>query len=273
MYKIYKITNTKITETKNGNIIFNLELNNTIWASKNSGKNNSAFYIKKEQEHEQLLHNLRNSLIESGVMQKKTIKKTPIPEKKDMTIHELYDNYKTLNSLIGQFITTSLVKSNYGTNFDNILSYNSLKDFKELLDNSKKRAFISKIPIYSFLKEQGYNINIDGSITLRQEYDSFNIRERYGEVICYPNNLGTDRLTFENIEIIYNNFYKDKEDCMDSETRSCSYYLREIAISIICNTYTKHMGECRGSQETSVLKIGDKLTDEMIKFLVKSHSY
>jgi len=97
MSDIYKITNTKITESKNGYTIFNLEFNNKIWGSKLA-----------------------------------PIRKL---EKKYSKLYQIYEKEQSLNSLIGKFVTISLERDNYGIKFNHISHYNSLEDFKELLDN------------------------------------------------------------------------------------------------------------------------------------------
>ncbi|MEA3314847.1 MAG: hypothetical protein U9Q30_03175 [Campylobacterota bacterium] len=228
MSKIYKVTNTKITTSKNGYTIFNLELNNQIWASK--------------------LAPVRKS------------------EKKYNKLYQIYEENKTLDSLIGKLITTTLEKSNYGINFDSISSYDSLIEFKELLDKSEKKAFSTDIPIYGFLKLQNYSINSDNSITLKEPYSYYNIRSKDNITICYPNNLKSDELTFDNISIIYDHFYHEKctESSLDAD---CKYVLTSIAIIEDWWRYHKTKGGITRRGTRDILRIGDKLNDEHIKFL------
>ncbi len=228
MSAIYKVTDTKITTSKNGYAIFNLELNNKIWASKLA-----------------------------------PVRKL---DKKYNKLYQTYEENKTLDSLIGKFITTSLEKTNYGINFDNIVSYDSLEDFKELLDKSEKKAFATNIPMYSFLKAQNYAINSDGSITLKPPYDYFNIMEKNSKTICYPNNLKSGELTFDNIEKIYYHFYHKKctESSLDAD---CKYELTDIAITEEWWRYHKTKGGITRRGTRNILRIGDKLDEEHIKFL------
>ncbi len=229
MSKIYKVTKTKITTSKNGYTIFNLELNNQIWASK--------------------LAPARKR------------------DKKNSSLYQIYeDNNETLDSLIGKLITTTLEKSNYGINFDYISSYESLDDFKELLDKSEKKAFSTKIPIYSFLESQNYTINNDSSITLKKPYDYFNIMDKHGKTICYSNDLKSDELTFDNIGKIYNHFYYNKctEGSLDAD---CKYELADIAITKEWWRYHKTKGGISRRGTANILRIGDKLNDEHIKYL------
>jgi len=228
MSEIYKVTNTKITKSKNGYTIFNLELNSKIWASK--------------------LAPIRNR------------------DKKYDKLYQLYENEQSLNSLIGKFVTISLEKDNYGVKFDYLSNYDSLKEFKDLLDKSEKKAFSTDIPIYNFLKAQKYPINTDGSITLKSPYSYFNIKDNNGITICYPNNLKSDELTFENIEIIYNHFYHNKctERSLDAD---CKYILTSIAIVEDWWRYHKTKGGITQSGTSNILRIGDKLHSEHIEYL------
>jgi len=229
MGEIYKVTNTKITKSKNGYTIFNLELNSKIWASK--------------------LAPIRNR------------------DKKYDKLYQLYENEQSLNSLIGKFITTSLEKDNYGVKFDYLSNYDSLKEFKDLLDKSEKKAFSTDIPIYNFLKAQNYPINIDGSITLKSPYDYFNIKDKNGTTICYPNNLQSDELTFENIEKIYYHFYDKKFIDTGNPDRDCNYGLTTTAIIKNCKKYHKYKGKTLSNTNSDVLRIGDKLYPKHIEYL------
>lgn len=229
MREIYKVTNTKITKSKNGYTIFNLELNNKIWASK----------LAPVRKIDKLIDKL----------------------------YQLYKNENSLNSLIGKFITISLEKDNYGIKFSYISHYDSLVEFKELLDKSEKKAFSTDIPIYNFLKSQNYPINTDSSITLKSPYNYFNIMNKNGLTICYPNNLKSDELTFENIEKIYYQFYYKKYIDTGNPDKDCQYKLTPIAIVKNCKKYHKYKGKTLSDTDSDVIRIGDKLHPEHIEYL------
>jgi len=229
MSEIYKVTNAKITKSKNGYTIFNLELNNQIWASKLA-----------------------------------PIRKL---EKKYNRLYQIYEKEQSLSSLIGIFITTSLKKDNYGIKFSSVSHYNSLEEFEELLDKSEKKAFSTDMPIYNFLKSQKYPINADGSITLKNPYDYFNIKDDGGTTICYPNKLRLDELTLENIKEIYYHFYDKKYIDTGSPDRDCKYKLTFIAIVENCKKYHKYKTKTLSDTNSNVIRVGDKLHKEHIKYL------
>ena len=229
MNEIYKVTNAKVTASKNGYTIFNLELNKKIWASKLA-----------------------------------PIRKT---DQKYCELYQLYEEKNTLDSLIGKFITISLEKTQYGVNFDYVELSDSLEEFKELLDKSEKKSFSASIPIYNFLVSLNYKINSDNSITLKEPYSYFNIKGEGSETLCYPNNLKNDTLTFDNIEKIYYQFYDKKSIDTGNLDRDCYYRLTTIAIVENCKKYHKTRGKILSDSDYDVLTIGDKLNDEHIKFL------
>jgi len=236
MEKIYKVTNTKITKSKNGYTISNIELNNKVWVSALSK------YVNPPKRN-------RDKLTVDDIFQYGDL---------------LYE--EELNSLIGKFITISLEKDMYGMKIEHISSYDSIKEFKNLLDSSDKKAFETNLPIYDFLKSQNYPINFDGSITLKSPYNYFKIKDSFKGTICYPNNLKGDQLTFDNITLIYEKFYKNKK-ARETETRSCKYQIKTTGIVEYCQRYSKHMGKPQGSHESFILKIGDKLSKEHIEYL------
>ena len=228
MNRIYKVTGTKVTKSKNGYTIFNFEFNNEVWASQLAPVHKS--------------------------------------EKKYNKIYQILEKEKTLDSLLGKFISTSLVETSYGVNFENIISYDSIEDFKKLLDESEKKAFTTEIPMYIFLKGKGYSLNADNSITLKSQYSYFNIIEKNSKTICYPNSLRSDELTFDNIHKIYENFYYKKcsEDSLDAD---CKYILTDTSIIKEWWRYHKTKGGITRSGRRDILRIGDKLSDEHITFL------
>ena len=232
MNKIHKVTSTKVTKSKNGYTIFNLELDGKIWAS-----------------------------------QLAPIRKL---NKKYNKLYQIYLENETLDSLLGKFITISLEQTNFGVNFNNIASYNSFKDFKTLLDKSEKKAFVTDIPMYRFLKAQKYSMNSDGSISLKKPNDYFNIIEKHDTTVCYPNNIKSDELSFENIEKIYYKFYDKKYIDTGNVDRDCKYRLTTVAIVENCKKYHKYKSKTLSDNDFDILRIGDKLKEEHIQFLSSS---
>lgn len=230
MSNIYKVTSATVSTTKKGYKIFKLQLNNSILASKLAPSR------KRDKEYDSL--------------------------------YKIYEeNNESLEFLVGKYIAISLYESNYGMNFSYITSYNSIDDFKKLLDESQKKAFSTDIPIYDFLKQRKYKINHDNSITLKKPYEYFNILNKHGVTVCYPNKLKLNVLTIDNIEIIFNNFYKEKYIETNNLDLDCKYKISHISIVKNCRKFHKTKGGVVSDSDTDVLKIGDKLNEDQLIFL------
>ena len=243
MKKIYKVTNTKITTSKNGYTIFNLELNYKVWAS--------------------MLAPIRKS------------------EQMFNRFYKIYKTEQSLDSLIGKFLTILLEYDNYGIKIKKIEYFDSLLCFKELLDKSNNKAFTTDIPVYHFLMSQKYHINSDGSITLKKPYNHFNIIKQDGLTVIYPNQPKIDELTFENIKKKYNYFYKDVplspyDKTEDGDGENSYFSMTNIAIvrmdnySRVSNKMTTSCDYNYWAKKT-ILKIGDKLPEEYIEYLNKGY--
>ena len=234
-------------------------------------------------------------------------------------------------NLVGKYIIASLVDTDFGKQFDIILSADIIADFKKLLDNAKGRAFKADIPIYNFLRKMNYPVNSDSSISLRKEYSGYdinsenlcypncvtgimsNFKQYYdlmngrafqidfpiysllkklnfatnpdksitlqGEYsgysvnsdnVCYPNKIRENTLTFENINIIFDSFFRNKTVYSNHDSRGdITYGLSSYAIYEIYDTYkVGHMRDRRTGTSTSIaLAVGDDLADEHIQFL------
>lgn len=228
MGDIYKVTKADVGTTKNGFQIYNIQLNNSILATK-------LFPLR---ELDKRFSNLYKYYIENG---------------------------SSLDFLVGKFISISLNQTRYGVEIGSIESFDAIKDFKELLDRHIGKAFCTSINMYEFLKFRKYPVNIDGSIKLKEPYANFNIKSNN---ICYPNNLGIDFLLLENIELIYNQFYKDK--VIENRDPDCSekYALTSVAIIRSRTKYHKYKSKIISNHSFDVQRVGDILTKEQKDYLV-----
>ena len=230
MHNVYKVTAAKITKTKNGYELYNLELNKSIQATK--------LVPLKEME--------RN--------------RDPL--------YKLYEqNNRSLHILVGRYIATHLEESEFGKRFSSVDSLDVLQDFKSLLEKSNGKAFSTNINIFNFLKERGYPLNPDGSITLKAPHTNCNIKPKFECIVCYPNNTGDKTLTLDNIEEIYERFYKGISIDNGNPDRDEQYQSRTTSIVINRRTFHKSKGGVISDIDFDVLRIGDALTEEQWQFL------
>jgi hypothetical protein len=231
MGNVYKVTEATIGETKRGFKIYKLQLNNSIWATK--------------------LVPLRKL------------------ERKYNKLFQLYEeNNNSLNFLAGKYISISLNQSQYGFEFSSIISFDALTEFKELLDRSQGKAFSTTMNIYNFLKVKNYSINQDNSITLKAPYGNFNIVHKNGITVCYPNKLEDNCLSLDNIEIVYNQFYKNKVIDNGNPDRDSKYVLTPVAIVENRKIYHKYKGGTISDDNFDVLRIGDSLSEEQYSYIL-----
>lgn len=230
MYNVYKVTAAKITRTKSGYDLYNLELDKSIRATK--------------------------------LVPLKEIEKRWEP------LYKLYEqNSKSLEFLVGRYISVYLEESKFGVNFSNIASFEVLQDFKKLLMESSGKAFVTNINIFDFLKKRGYSLNPDGSITLKNPHSNYNIRLKNERTICYPNNTGEKTLTLDNIEEIYERLYKGVYIDNGNPDRDEQYKLRLASIVVNRKIYHKSKGSVTSDDDFDVLRVGDDLSEEQWKFL------
>ncbi len=181
-------------------------------------------------------------------------------------LYQRYLQHDSISFLVGSYISVSLIKSEYGHQFISIGSFDAVQEFKDLLDRSKGKAFFTSIDMYDFLKIKNYSVNKNGSITLKAPYDGFNLTENN---VCYPNNLKDNCLTPDNIEIIFNQFYKDKIIDSGNPDRDEKYVLTAVAIVINRNIYHKYKSKTISNDNFDVLRIGDSLSVEQYEFTSK----
>jgi len=255
MYNFYKVTSVHEKKTKKGDIVYNLQLNNSIrvnfvnpdkiWRS--SGKDN--------------------------------------PRAFDALNIFWINNNKSLEKLLGKYIAGSLEESDFGKQFSEIISVDMVNDFKILLDESSNRAFSTSMPIYSLLESLDYRKNNDNSITLKNPYDNFNINKHNGNsfnftledlmyrtehgvnTICYPKSLGKDVLTLDNIERICHHYGK-------SGNKYSAYAMTPVEIiEMEFSRSYKYRGSGKSNikEEMSsigiILRVGDKLSNEQMWYL------
>lgn len=235
MYNVYRVTAAAIKKTRNGYELYNLQLNNTFWATK--------------------LVPLRAG-----------------DKRRDILYQQYTKNNNNLNFLIGSYVAISLEDSKFGKNFRHIESLDVLQDFKKLLDESNGKAFSTNINIFEFLESKGYPVNSDKTITLRNEYSHLNLIVKNGRTICYTNKTGEGTLTLENIETIYNHFFKGKYIDNGNPDRDEQYGLTSVAIIVNRKIFHKSKSEVISDDDFEILRIGDKLSKEQCHFLSTTHS-
>ncbi len=153
----------------------------------------------------------------------------------------------------------------------NNVVYISVENFLENLKNKaikeNGRCFKAEDYTYYVLSMLKYTINIDNSITLKGELSTYNINKNN---ICYPNSNLDNIFTFENIKLIFDEFYKNKQhsnpDVIDS------YSLGEYYISYQYTNTHKRTGKSLSSGSRHEKRIGDPLDIAHINFLLsKKH--
>ncbi len=231
MSEVYRVTSATIGKTKNGYTIFKLQLDSSIWVTKLAP-------IRS-------VDQMRDPLFK-------------IYEKGD----------ESIDSVVGKYIDVVLNKSDYGMEFSTGSSYDIVGDFKKLLDESEGKAFYTNIPIYNFLKQKKYKINIDHSITLKQPFEHLNITLKGSITVCYPNEMKADVLTLDNLYEIYNQFYDQKIIETGNLDHDCHYQLTPISIIKNCKRYHKTKAKTLSNTDTVVLALGETLPKEHLQFIL-----
>ncbi len=181
-------------------------------------------------------------------------------------LYQMYLKHDSISFLAGSYISVSLNQSEYGYQFSSIGSFNAVQEFKDLLDGSKGKAFSTNMDMYEFLKIINHPVNKDGSITLKAPYDGFKLTKNN---VCYPNNLKDNCLTPDNIETIFNQFYKDKRIDNGNPDRDEKYVLTAVAIVKNRKIYHKYKSKTISNNNFDVLRVGDLLSEEQYEFISK----
>lgn len=172
-----------------------------------------------------------------------------------------------IGTVVGKLVSLNLEKNSYGFEFSEVVSCDVISDFQELLEKSNGKAFDTKIDIYTVLVNRKYPINSDESITLRGSFSALSIQKKEGLVVCYPNDLDETHLTIKNIELIYNQFYKDVDPDPYNPDRISKYHLLPSGIWVSSENQHKDSGRTLSSSYYSEIVIGDKLTKDHLDFV------
>lgn len=176
-------------------------------------------------------------------------------------------NNDNINFLIGKYIAAYIREEGFRKEILSISSIDAIASFKSLLDKSNGKAFFTDINMFAFLERAGYPIDENGSIQLKGEYSKYSIKLQGDFVVCYPNSPEINTLTLENIELIYDHFFKGKYIETNNDDRAEVYVLTPTSIAIQFTHYDKSSSKTVASGCDDVLTVGDKLTSEQIQLL------
>jgi hypothetical protein len=160
------------------------------------------------------------------------------------------------------------LSSAYGYEFGSIASFDALQDFKNELDASNGRPFSTRIAIYNFLKSRR-KIEPDGSIKIKSNFGDMRLFHGF---CCQFDDSG-EKLYPSNVHKIFEKFYKDVRFSDSTEGSKESYYTVSGYAIVKMSHYLRvrsnmsFSGDCDKWVEDTVLKVGDKLTEEQINFL------
>lgn len=196
----------------------------------------------------------------------------PLKEMEGNT-NKIYKHYKlnnfSLDSLVGKYVSLRLEETKYGFQFSDVISCDVVGDFKRLLDKANGKAFHTDLDVCKILIRNGYAMNANKSITLKAEYRELDIIRKNETIICYPNWIDGTYLSVENIETIYNYFYKGKEiDTMNSDIIS-EYCLHSAAIVEFRCKYHKDNGKLLSRDYLDVIRVGDRLSQAQMDYLLQ----
>lgn len=120
--------------------------------------------------------------------------------------------------------------------------------------------------IFGLLKGSGRNIEPDGSIVLKPPYSHLSVRPHAHFTACYPNQSLAGALSFDNINLIFDKFYKDKviDDDYDA---SEDHGISPIGIARYYQKYHKSQSKTIASSRHDIVTIDEKPPDEHITFL------
>lgn len=238
--KVYKVTATEIGKTKRNFGIYKIQLNNQLWATK---------------------------LIPLRTLDQKCSK-----------LYQLYsENNKSLEFLVGKYISISISKNDYGYEFNSIGSFDVLKDFKDQVDSSGGKAFSTRLPIYDFLMSIKRPVEPDGSIKIVSDYGDMRVSNVKGVSVCCQHDTSNQYLNISNIDQVFEKFYKDVPlPAYDpGEGGAKSYYainMMELGIVKMDNhVKVSYKMTTSGDYDKwlakSVQKIGERLPEEQIQYL------
>lgn len=237
VYKVAKVTAASIGETKRGFKVFKLQLNNSIWVTK---------------------------LIPLGKR-----------EKEYDTFYCQYLVKENLEFIVGKYITIIFEETQCGLEFTSIGSFDVLIDFKTELKYSKGSAFTSTLPIYDFLIDMKRNIEPDGSIKIKSDFPDMRVAKLHTSDVCFQFDTNESILTQNNINTIFEQFYK----CVILPPASCdasnSYYKISPTDAAIVRMNNRvrlsykatHSGDHDTWTTEVIIKIGEELPVEHARYL------
>lgn len=239
-YSIYKVTAAIVEKTKRNFEIYKIQLNNEFCVAK---------------------------LVPLGALDRECSK-----------LYQLYTkNNKSLDFLIGKYISISVARNKYGFEFNSIESFDVFQDFKKAVDGSNGNAFSTRLPIYDFLSNIKRPIEHDGSIKIVSDYGDMRVSKAKGVTVCCRHDVSSDFLNLANIDLVFDKFYKDVPlpayDPIDGGSNS--YYevnMAEVGIVKMDNhVKVSHKMTTSGDYNKwiakPVLKIGDELPQELVQYL------
>ncbi|ENY6785202.1 hypothetical protein ACF1CY_002666 [Providencia rettgeri] len=238
---IYKVIGARIDKTPNGHVIFKITIEGGVTMTK-------LMPASKTRKSQCLLYGVFK---ESG--------------------------HSNLDAIIGKYARIYANKNNYGYSLDGISNLDVLSTFNSCLSSYEGRTFYTELPIWFFLKRIGRNIEEDGSIKLQTNFGDVRVKEASGGGVCYSQKESCKYLTFENIDAIFNQFYKDIKlsPYNDDQETLPSYYdidFKSCGI-VVMNNHVKTSYRMTTSGDynkwiaSPVLKISDSLTLEQELFL------
>lgn len=190
----------------------------------------------------------------------------------------IYDLLKKMNYPVNVDGSISLRKtySGYAIDVANRCYPNTttgiMNYLKQYFAKANGRAFQVDFPVYNAFRAIGYSINEDASITLRDEYSTYNVD---ADNFFYPNTSNQNTLTFDNIDKIWKHFYCEKAisttTSLKSETEK-RYTRNKYSICVSYETYHDR-SETKtdiSKGKYAILTIGDDLEEEHIRFLAEN---
>lgn len=257
MSDIYRVLSAKINfyekDTENEHFIIFLQLDTNITVTR-------AAYVAKTRFGRQRIH----SAFDSGY--------------NDDKLHQmLRKNQYSVDFIVNRYIVADIKQTDTGMNLGHVASWDLVDDFEQQLqlhiskqydDFNKYVFFIAHLPIYKFLVRKNYP-QFDGLIRLRGEYKNLVVDEQN---MCFSyegideKNLNSNKfLTRDNIQKIFQKFYKNKHDSDPDIFDSYICYKRHIVYSY--SKADRHTTRIQSRGSHVVLKIGDSLSSEQANYL------
>lgn len=250
-FQVYKITNLKLTMTSDSVFCIRLTLDKTIEIREFEVDVNRKYRYKSN----------------NGVR---------------IFFKELIEKGKLVS---GKYIYAKLGFGKRYIWIESIRYFDIVFEFEKELREKKYADFITALPIYEFLAKIGRSKNSDESISLTGEWYGRKIFNVDRSSFCVIEKYDYERLNYRNIELIFNNFYKNKPlpKQTDEDEKPLRYEMQKYSgiflvkyVDRVHSNFHKsrsrndYCGESYGNE----IKLGELLSDEQKKFLadLKHHS-